>query len=63
MVDQLTACHLDLTVYNPASVLCDSQRNVCPMTMNGKYLYSYGDHMSDYANGLIAERFLSLVER
>ncbi|WP_258168466.1 SGNH hydrolase domain-containing protein [Paraburkholderia sp. BL21I4N1] len=55
--------HPDLTVYDPTSVLCDSQRNVCPMTMNGKYLYSYGDHMSDYANGLVAERFLPLVRR
>lgn len=63
IVDQLIARHLDLTVYDPTSVLRDSQRNVCPMTMNGKYLYRYGDHMSDYANRLVAERLLPLVVR
>jgi hypothetical protein len=62
-LDQIKARHPDLTVYDPTSVLCDSQLNVCPMTMNGKYLYSYGDHMSDYANGLVAERFLPLLRR
>ncbi len=63
IVDQIKARHPDLTVYDPTSVLCDSQRNVCPMTMNGKYLYSYGDHMSDYANGLVAGQFLPLLRR
>jgi peptidoglycan/LPS O-acetylase OafA/YrhL len=61
IVDQIKARHPDLIVYDPMSVLCDSQRNVCPMTKNGKYLYSYGDHMSDYGNGLVAQRFLPLV--
>ncbi|SDG51421.1 Peptidoglycan/LPS O-acetylase OafA/YrhL, contains acyltransferase and SGNH-hydrolase domains [Paraburkholderia phenazinium] len=63
IVDQIKAHHPDLTLYDPTSVLCDSQRNVCPMTMNGKYLYSYGDHMSDYANGLVAGQFLALLRR
>ncbi|CAE6696007.1 hypothetical protein R69619_00482 [Paraburkholderia nemoris] len=63
IVDHIKARHPALTVYDPTSVLCDGTRNVCPMTMNGKYLYSYGDHMSDYANGLVAERFLPLVMR
>jgi peptidoglycan/LPS O-acetylase OafA/YrhL len=63
IVDQIKARHPDLTVYDPTSVLCDPQRSVCPMTMNKKYLYSYGDHMSDYANGLVAEQFLPLMVR
>ncbi|WP_406867163.1 acyltransferase family protein [Paraburkholderia fungorum] len=63
VVDQMKARHPDLTVYDPTSVLCDPQRRVCPMTMNKKYLYSYGDHMSDYANGLVAEQFLRLMVR
>jgi peptidoglycan/LPS O-acetylase OafA/YrhL len=63
IIEHLRARYPNLIIYDPTSVLCDSQRNVCPMTMNGKYLYSYGDHMSDYANGLVAERFLPLVSR
>jgi peptidoglycan/LPS O-acetylase OafA/YrhL len=63
IVDQIKARHPDLTVFDPTSVLCDPQRRVCPMTMNKKYLYSYGDHMSDYANGLVAEQFLPLAVR
>ncbi|MFL9888117.1 acyltransferase family protein [Paraburkholderia agricolaris] len=63
IVEQLTARRPDPTFFDPANVLCDVKRNVCPMTMNGKYLYSYGDHMSDYANGLVAEQFLPLLRR
>ncbi|WP_321932223.1 SGNH hydrolase domain-containing protein [Paraburkholderia guartelaensis] len=61
IIDQVKQRHPDLMVYEPASVLCDAQRNICPMTMSGKYLYSYGDHMSDYANGLVTSQFLPLL--
>ncbi|RKP43271.1 acyltransferase family protein [Trinickia fusca] len=63
IIDQLEKRHPDLVVYDPTPVLCDIHRNVCPMVMNRNYLYSYGDHMSDYANGLVAEQFLPLVVR
>lgn len=61
IVNQLKARHPDLLVYDPAPVLCDIARDVCPMTMNGRYLYSYGDHVSDYANGRMAAGFLPLL--
>jgi peptidoglycan/LPS O-acetylase OafA/YrhL len=60
LVDALRERHPELLVYDPAQVLCDIKRNVCPMTMNRAYLYSYGDHVSDYANGLMARQFLPL---
>lgn len=63
IVGQLEQRHPDLTVYEPAPILCDVQRNICPMTMNGKYLYSYGDHISDYANELVAGQFLPILDR
>lgn len=62
LVRQLQHRHPDLLVYDPAQVLCDMKHNVCPMTMNGRYLYSYGDHVSDYANGLMAKQFLPMLD-
>ena len=63
LVQQLEKRHPNLLVYDPAQVLCDAKHNVCPMTMNRHYLYSYGDHISDYANGLIAQQLLPLLNR
>ncbi|AJX96083.1 hypothetical protein ISJ10_23260 [Burkholderia pseudomallei] len=56
-------------VYRPdidglrAAALCDAKRDVCPMTLDRHYLYSYGDHLSDYGNGLVAKQFLPLLRR
>jgi hypothetical protein len=63
IVVQLKKRHPDLVVYDPASVLCDIDRDTYPMTMNGKYLYSHGDHISDYANGQIADQLIPLLTR
>lgn len=63
LVQQIKSRHPDLLVYDPAQVLCDVKDDVCPMTMHRHYLYSYGDHISDYANGLIAEQLLPLLNR
>ena len=30
----------------------------CMISKNGKFLYSYGDHLSDYGNSLVAKDFL-----
>ncbi|WP_332878177.1 acyltransferase family protein [Massilia sp. S19_KUP03_FR1] len=61
MVDRLQRRHASLLVYDPAQVLCDLARKVCPMTLAGKYLYSYGDHVSDTGNGRIADALLPLL--
>lgn len=63
VVDELRRRHPGLLVYDPARVLCDSRRDICPMTMDRRYLYSYGDHLSDYGNGLVARQFLPLLRR
>ncbi|WP_035983400.1 MULTISPECIES: SGNH hydrolase domain-containing protein [Burkholderia] len=55
--------HPALLVYDHARVLCGSRRDICPMTMDRHYLYSYGDHLSDYGNGLVARQFLPLLRR
>jgi hypothetical protein len=33
------------------------------MTMNGAYLYSYGDHVSDFGSALIAHQFLPILHQ
>ncbi|EGD05486.1 MULTISPECIES: acyltransferase family protein [Burkholderia cepacia complex] len=63
LIDELKRRHPALLVYDPAAALCDAKRDVCPMTMDRHYLYSYGDHLSDYGNGLVAAQFLPLLRR
>ncbi|KGS05902.1 acyltransferase family protein [Burkholderia pseudomallei] len=61
LIDELKRRHPALLVYDPAAALCDAKHDVCPMTMDRPYLYSYGDHLSDYGNGLVAKQFLPLL--
>jgi len=51
-----------LTIYDPTPLLCDISRNECSITRDGKFLYGYSDHISDYANSLIARELLPLIE-
>lgn len=51
-----------LTIYDPTPLLCDIPRNECSITRDGKFLYSYSDHISDYANSLIARDLLRSIE-
>jgi peptidoglycan/LPS O-acetylase OafA/YrhL len=43
-----------LIIYDPVNALCIKEKNLCPSERNGHLLYSYGDHISDYASGLMA---------
>jgi hypothetical protein len=52
-----------LTVYDPTPLLCDIRGDRCTITRDGKFLYSYADHISDYANSLIAHDLLPAVYR
>ncbi len=63
LVDDLKRSHPALRVYDPANALCDRSRDTCPMTKDRHYLYSYGDHLSDYGNELVAQQFLPLLRR
>jgi len=60
-VAKLQQRHPGLTVYDPTPLLCDIPRNLCTITHEGKFLYSYGDHISDYANTLIARDMLTVI--
>jgi peptidoglycan/LPS O-acetylase OafA/YrhL len=50
--------HPSLIVYDPTHLVCDIQKNHCGISREGQFLYSYGDHYSDYGNSLVAKDFL-----
>lgn len=49
-VDRIAAAHPGVQLFDMAPVLCDIPGDICPVAKDGKYLYSYGDHISDTAN-------------
>lgn len=62
-VAELQRRHPRLEIYDPTPLLCDTQRDLCPMTQGDRFLYSYGDHLSDHASSLLARDFLSRLDR
>ncbi len=52
-----------LMIYDPTPLLCDISRGECSIVRDGKYLYGYSDHISDYANSLIARDLLPAIEK
>lgn len=61
-IGELQRLHPKLTVYDPTPLLCDVPNNLCTITHQGKFLYSYGDHISDYANSMIARDMLPVIQ-
>jgi hypothetical protein len=60
-ISQLLAKNPTLVVYDPSPLLCDTTHNECSVTRDGKFLYSYSDHISDYANSMIARDLLPII--
>ena len=52
-----------LRLFDPLPTLCDVTAKECSFLMNGRLLYSYGDHISGYAAAAVAEKLIPLVER
>lgn len=61
LVSELKKLHPSMYVYDPNPLLCDIPNNICEISKNGKFLYSYGDHLSDYANSMIARDLLPKI--
>jgi len=58
-IKALQAKHPSLIVYDPTHLVCDVANNHCGIAKDGQFLYSYGDHYSDYGNSMIAKDFLA----
>ncbi len=54
-IDDLRKQHPGLMIYDPTHLICEVERDHCGISKDGKFLYSYGDHYSDYANSMIAK--------
>ncbi len=62
-IGELKRLHPGLAIYDPTPLLCDIPNNVCTIIQDGKFLYSYGDHISDYANSMIARDMLPVIQK
>jgi len=52
----------DVSVMDFTDMLCDISKDRCEVSDNGKLLYSYSDHISNYAASRIARRLLPQVD-
>jgi len=52
----------DVSVVDFTDMLCDISRDRCDVSENGKLLYSYTDHISNYAAAKITRRLLPQVD-
>lgn len=50
-----------LVIYDPVNALCIKAKDICPSGRNGHLLYSYGDHISDYASSLMGRELTRLI--
>jgi peptidoglycan/LPS O-acetylase OafA/YrhL len=62
-VAELQRTNPSILVFDTAPVLCDIGENICRMTRDDKFLYSYSDHISDFANSLLAKNLLQQIEQ
>jgi peptidoglycan/LPS O-acetylase OafA/YrhL len=62
-VKQLQEANSTLFVFDPLQQLCDIPNNICTYAENRNFLYSYGDHISDYAGSKIAKELLPLIRK
>jgi peptidoglycan/LPS O-acetylase OafA/YrhL len=60
-IDALRQENPALIIFDPAYLLCDVAENICKISENRNFLYSYGDHISDYASSKIAKHLLMMV--
>lgn len=58
---ELKRDHPNLTIYDPTPLLCDIANNTCSVTQGEMFLYSYSNHISDYANSIIARDMLPTI--
>lgn len=52
-----------LVLYDPVDALCIAAQDICPSERDGHLLYSYGDHISDYASSLMGRALMQLIRR
>ncbi len=57
LLAKLQASHPDsVEIFDPTDIYCNKDRRICEPVKNGRFMYSYTDHISDYASGLVGRR-------
>ena len=50
-------------IFDATTTLCDAEKDVCSIEKNGRLLYSYADHISDYASTLVGRALNQFIDR
>ena len=51
-----------VTIFYTTPILCDEKKGLCEISKNGRLLYSFTDHISDYSAGLIGKPLNELLK-
>lgn len=49
-------------IFDPTEIYCDATKNICEAFKYRRLMYSYTDHISDFASGLVGERLNSFLK-
>jgi peptidoglycan/LPS O-acetylase OafA/YrhL len=52
-----------ISILDTTDTLCDTATGYCSMTKNGRLVYGYTDHVSDYGAGLVGQTLNAYVNR
>lgn len=58
LVEKLQIANPGLQVFDPLPLLCDIPKNLCTVAYQRQFLYSYGDHISDFSSSRIARELM-----
>ncbi len=61
VLDAIVKNRPNVVLFDTAPYLCDIKNNICTYFEGKQFLYSYGNHISDYANSKIAKQLLPLL--
>lgn len=60
---KIQLAHSDsVKIFDPTNVYCDQNTGYCEAIKNGRLMYSYTDHISDYASGLVGRSLNAFVK-
>jgi peptidoglycan/LPS O-acetylase OafA/YrhL len=59
--EQLAKSHPNVQVFDTVPLLCDAASNMCTYHEGRQFLYSYGNHISDYASEKIAKQIVLAI--
>ena len=58
---RLLQAGLEVRIVDAAQALCDLENRRCEMTLNGRYLYDFTDHTSEYGSVRVARLLLDAI--